>query len=133
MPTELDPLVFRGRRVALGHPVLKCKRAGDRLDDARELYQHAVPGGLDDPALVLGDLRIDQLAAMRPEPRQSAGFVPSHQPAVPRDIGRENGREPAFDPLFAQGSLPRGRYALGPPSEQSAPAAGTDQRCNYLL
>ena len=35
--TELDPLVFRGRSVALGHPALQRKRAGDRLDDAREL------------------------------------------------------------------------------------------------
>jgi hypothetical protein len=39
---ELDPLLFRGRGVAQGHPALQRKRAGDRLDDAGELDQHAV-------------------------------------------------------------------------------------------
>ena len=81
--------------------------AGDRLDDARELDQDAVAGGLDDAALVLGDVRIDQVAAMRLEPRQGAGFVLAHQPAVAGDIGGENGREPAFDPLSAQRYSPR--------------------------
>jgi hypothetical protein len=33
--------------------------AAHRIDDAPELYQHAVAGGLDDPAVVLGDFRID--------------------------------------------------------------------------
>ena len=61
--------------IALGHPALHRDRAGDGVDDARELDQHAVAGGLDDAAVVLGDLRIDQFAAMRSKPRQSAGLV----------------------------------------------------------
>ena len=49
---------------------------------------------------------IDQFAAMRSEPCEGAGFVLTHEPAVSGDIGGENGREPAFDPLSAQWLLP---------------------------
>jgi len=55
---------------------------------------------------VLGDLRVDQIAAQRPEARKGAGLVPFHETAVSRDIGRQNGREPALDPLCAQPVLP---------------------------
>ncbi len=99
---EYDPLVFRDRGIALGHAALHRDRAGDRLDDTWELDQDAVAGRLYDAALVLGDLRIDQLAAMGSQPRQRAGFVLAHQAAVAGDIGGENGREPALDPLSAQ-------------------------------
>jgi len=33
------------------------------------------------------------------EARQGAGLVPFHQAAVSRDIGRQDGGEPALDPL----------------------------------
>ena len=70
---EYDPLVFRDRDVALGHPALHRDRAGDGLDDAREFDQDAVAGRLDDAALVLGDLGIDQFAPQRlVEPFQRA-------------------------------------------------------------
>jgi hypothetical protein len=36
-----------------------------RVDEARELSKEAVARGLDDPAAMLGDPGIDQLAAMR--------------------------------------------------------------------
>ena len=52
--------------VPLGHRPLHLDRAAHRIDDARELDQQAVAGGLDDAAAVLGDLRIDQLAAHAP-------------------------------------------------------------------
>jgi hypothetical protein len=87
-----------------GHPLLHRKRAGDGFDDARKLDQEAVAGGLDEVALVLGDLRIDLLAAQPLEARQGAGLVQPHQPTVARDIGRE----PALDPLCAQNALPAG-------------------------
>ena len=53
---ELDALVLRGRGVARRHALLHRDRAGDGFDDARELDEDAVAGGLDDAALVLGDL-----------------------------------------------------------------------------
>ena len=39
--------------------------ASDRVDDVRKPHQHAVAGGLDDAAVVLGDFRVDELAAQR--------------------------------------------------------------------
>src|SRR6516225_3446689 len=60
---QLDAAVRRDIRVALGHRLLHLDRAAHRIDDAGKLYQHAVPGGLDDAAVVLGNLRIEELAA----------------------------------------------------------------------
>ncbi len=54
---------------------------------------------------MLGNLWIDQFAAMRSEPCESDGFILAHEAAVAGDIGGEDGREPSFDPLSAQ-SLP---------------------------
>ena len=96
---------------ALGHPTLHRNRTGDRLDHARELDQDAIAGRLDNAAPVVSDLGVDEFAAMRSEPRESAGLIRPHQPAVSRDIGGENGREPALDPLSAQGSLPEAPQA----------------------
>ena len=114
------------------HPLLHRDRAGDGFDNAREFDQDAVAGGLDDAALVLGDIGIDQLAAQRLEARQGAGLVLAHQPAIPRDIGREDGREPALDPLCAQGTLRKAACAGRKPRVDSllhcAPWVDTDQR-----
>jgi len=106
--TKYDSLVFRNRDVALGHTMLHCNRAGHGFNDARKLYEDSVPGRFDDAPFVVGDLGIDQFTAMGSEPSAGAGLVLAHQPAVSRDIGREDGCEPAFDPLSAQGSPPRG-------------------------
>ena len=106
---EYDPLFLRGPGIALGHPPLHRDRTGDGLDHARELDQDAVAGRFDDAALVLGDLGIDQFTAMRPEPREGAGLIESHEAAISGHIGGENGREPALDPLSAQMLPPRRR------------------------
>jgi hypothetical protein len=45
---------------------------------------------------MLGDLEVDQLAPMRPEPLQRAFFVDTHQTRITRDIGGENGGEPTL-------------------------------------
>jgi hypothetical protein len=95
------------RPVAFGHRPLHRDRAGNGLNHARELEQHAVAGGFDDATLVLGDFRIDQFAAMHSEACEKTGLVLAHQPA----ISRENGGEPALEPLFAQGSLSEAPYA----------------------
>jgi hypothetical protein len=39
--------------------------AADCVDDAGKLGQHSVAGGLDDPTVVLLDLRIDELSQVR--------------------------------------------------------------------
>ncbi len=107
MPTRNTILSCSGVRLLRSSmPRCTATRAGDRFDDARELDQNAVAGGLDDAALVLGNLRVDQLAAMGAQPRQRAGLVLAHQPAVAGDIGGEDGRKPALDPFSAQRFLP---------------------------
>ena len=87
------------RRVAVAprHAPLDLDRARHRIRDARELDQHAVPGGLDQPPLVLGDRRVDQLETMGLETRERARLIGFHQAAVPDHVGRKDGREPAFD------------------------------------
>jgi hypothetical protein len=122
---ELDALVFRDSGVARRHALLHGERAGDRFDNAGKLCEDSVAGGLDDAALVLGDLRVDQLAAEGLEAREGAGLVLAHEPAVSRNIGREDGREPALDPLSAQMSLPA---ALG----QCAPGRCSGQQASGL-
>ena len=63
---QLDAVVRRDTGVALGHRLLHLDRAAHRIDDAGELDQQAVAGGLDDAAMVLGDFRIDELARAAP-------------------------------------------------------------------
>jgi hypothetical protein len=82
-------------RVALGHRLLHFDRAAHGIDDARKLHQHAVAGGLDDAAVVLGDFRIEELAAQRFEAFERAFFVRSHQPRITRYIGDEDRGETA--------------------------------------
>jgi hypothetical protein len=103
---EYDPLIIRSRDVALGHPALHRNRTGDGLNDARELDQDAIAGGLDDAAPVFCNIRIDQFAAVTLKPGKSPSLVPAHKAAVTDDIGGENGRKPAFYPLSTQGFLP---------------------------
>ena len=49
----------------------------------------------DDAAVVLGDFRIEELAAQRLEAFERALLVRPHQPRIPRDIGGEDRGEPA--------------------------------------
>jgi hypothetical protein len=57
----------RDGSIPLRHCFLNIERALHRLGDARELHQESVSGRLDETAAMLGDLRIDQLAAERAE------------------------------------------------------------------
>jgi hypothetical protein len=74
-----DPAVVRDADVAQRHAALEVDREPHRVDDARELEQQAVAHRLDDAAVVLGDLRVDQLAAVRLERGQRAALVAPHQ------------------------------------------------------
>ena len=53
----------------------------------------AVAGAFDDPAVMHGDGRVDQVAAQRPEPRQNAVLVGSRKPGVADDVGHQDRRE----------------------------------------
>src|ERR1700730_18457980 len=73
---------------------------------------------------MFGDLRIDQFAPMRLQPRKRPFLVRTHEPAVTRDIRGKNGGQLAFDAFRGQGCLPPhgpngssaigAFYALGP-------------------
>ena len=103
---EYDPAFLRRPRIAFGHLPLHGNRAGDGLDHARELDQNAVAGGLNDAPAMLVDFGIDQLASMRPEPRERVFFVGPHEPAVARDVRGENGGQPPFDSFRGQNGAP---------------------------
>jgi len=92
---QFDAAVRRDTRIPLGHRLLHRDRAAHRIDDAGKLHQEAVAGGLNDAALVLGDLRIEKLAAQRFEAFKRALLVRSHQPRIPRHIGGKDRSETA--------------------------------------
>ena len=80
---EFDALVGRNLGVALDHRPLDFNGAVHRIDDAPELDNCAVAGALDDPAMMHGDGRVDQVASERPQPRQNPVLVGSGKPENP--------------------------------------------------
>jgi hypothetical protein len=92
---QFDAGVSTDAGVPLGHRLLHRDGAAHRINDARKLDQHAVAGGLDDAAAMLGYLRVDELMAQCLEAFERAFFVRSHQPRVARHIGGEDRGETA--------------------------------------
>ena len=82
-------------QIAVGHRALNFGRTAHRVDDAGEFRQHAVAGGLDDPAVMLADLRIDQFAQMRLEALVRAFLIGAHQARIAHHIGGEDRGETA--------------------------------------
>ena len=62
---KLDPLLRPDPGVALGHAALDVGSTVHRINNARELHQHAVAGGLHDPSPMFVDFRIDEIPPMR--------------------------------------------------------------------
>src|SRR5208337_2774810 len=79
--------------VALDHGVLQFDGAADRIDYAAEFDDAAVAGALDDPAVIDGDRRFDQIAAKGSKPGEDAIFVCAGEPAVADDVGHQNRRK----------------------------------------
>ena len=79
---ELDAAVLRHAGIALDHTILNLNGAAHGIHHAAELNQRPVPGALDHPPVMHFDGRIDQVAAQRPQPRQSTIFVRVREPAV---------------------------------------------------
>ena len=50
----------------------------------------AIAGALDDPPVVHGDGRIDQVASERPQPRQNPVLVGSGKPRIADDVGHQD-------------------------------------------
>jgi hypothetical protein len=87
---QFDAALCAGIRAPLLHRLLHLDCAAHRIDDARKFHQHAVAGGLDDAAVVRGDLRIDELGAQRFEAFERPLLVRPHQPRIACDIGGED-------------------------------------------
>jgi hypothetical protein len=115
---ESDPLFFRCRGIPLDHRPLYGQRAGNRFDHAHELDQQAIAGRLDDPAVVLCDHRIDQLATVGFKARECPFLALARLPRIARDIGRQYRHQPALDAFPRHHSAPR--------SEGTAYSVGTD-------
>jgi hypothetical protein len=121
---KLDAAIGQNTQVAVCHLALHLYRAARGVDDARELDQEPVTGRLDDPAMMLSDLRIDQLPTMRLQAFKRAFLVASHQARVASNVGRQDGCQPPIGPLaLPSGHCPdpdgcrsRWRTASGPRS-----------------
>jgi hypothetical protein len=72
---ESEAPVFGHFNFAIHYHPLDLDRAAHRIDDAGKLHQQAVPGGLDDAAMVLSDFRTEELAAQRFEAFERALLV----------------------------------------------------------
>ena len=58
---KVNALVRRRRRIALCHPSLHLGPTAQSIDHTAELDQQAITRRLDEPAVVRGDRRINQL------------------------------------------------------------------------
>src|SRR5581483_4429095 len=104
--TELDPSGRWDIGVAPRHAPLDLGGANDGIDDALELYQHAVAGRLDDTSAVLCNGRIDKLNPMRLEASERSRLIDLHQPAVADHVSGEHRGKPAFRSEFDHPSDP---------------------------
>jgi hypothetical protein len=87
---ELDAVLPWHAGVALGHAALNVDGTAQRVHDAAKLGQHPIPGVLDDPATVFGDLRIDERPQMILKLDVRAFFVRAGKPAVSGYVGRQD-------------------------------------------
>jgi hypothetical protein len=77
---EGDALVFRDIGIAVDHRPLHLDGAADRVDNAGKFDEHSVAGSLYDPAVVLLDLWIHELAPVRLEALKRSFLIRAHQP-----------------------------------------------------
>jgi hypothetical protein len=87
---KFDALVWRDLGVALDHRPLDFNGAVHRVDNATEFDDAAVAGPLDDPAMMHGDGRIDQVAPKGAEPSENSILVRASKPGVADDIGHQD-------------------------------------------
>src|SRR6266446_6379691 len=88
--------------VAVGdvHRLLQIHRAGNCVDGAGKLYQHAIPHQLDDAAMMFGNCWLKNLSTPGFERSQGAGLVMLHEAAVADYVGGQNGGKATLNALF---------------------------------
>ena len=87
---KLDAPVRRDPSVAFDHRSLDFNGEVYCVDDTPELDNGSIAGALDDPTVVDGDGRIDQVASERPQPRQNPVLVGAGKTAVADDVGHQD-------------------------------------------
>jgi len=123
---EFDAAFGQHNDVSHGHLALHLNRATHRVDDAAKLDQQAVSGGFYDPAAVLLDLGVGQLASQRLQCSERAFLVHPHQTRIPRHIGGENCSK-ATDSWHVS---PGGRFGLT--NSSAKPAAALAARSAHV-
>jgi hypothetical protein len=113
---EVDPHAQRDlarrvlSRLVARHRGLDRFRPACRFDDARELEQQPVAGGLEDAPAELVDLRLDDLVQDPPEALEGALLVDSHEAAVADHVARHDRREAALRLAAAPARLACARF-----------------------
>jgi hypothetical protein len=92
---EGDALILGGFGIALRDAALDLYGAPDGVNHAGELGEKAVAGVLHYPAVMLGDLGIDQLPEVRLEAFVRPLLIRPHQARIPCHIGGEDRGEAA--------------------------------------
>ena len=116
---DADAEIYAARRsacagVALGHAGLDLDGAAHCIDDAGELGEQPVAGGLHDPAAVPRDRWDRRVRGDARRAGERAFLVSAHQPAVAGDVGRKDRRELPFDPIHGQPLSPFGKSDYTP-------------------
>ena len=90
---KLDKPLGRKAGVALDHAALHLKRAAHGVDDAAELDDRAVPGALDDAAMMRGDGGVDEVAAKPLRRARVPILIRACEPAISDDVRDKNRRK----------------------------------------
>ena len=95
-----NPAILGDVAVGRIHGFLQLHRARDRVHGAGELHQHAVSHHFDDPAVMSGDQRLEDVRTPGLKGSQRTGLVRLHQAAVADHIGGQNGGKTALGAFF---------------------------------
>jgi hypothetical protein len=87
---KLDAALRRQAGVTFDQASLDPNRAAHRIHHTAELDDASISGALDDPAVMGGDCRVDQIATEAPQARQGAVLVGSGEAAVSDDVGHQD-------------------------------------------
>ena len=90
---EIDALNRRQAGVALDHACLHLDRAADGVDHAAELDDDPIARPFDDPPMVEGDGRINEIAAESPKARKSTLLIGAGEPAIANNIRGQDRRK----------------------------------------
>lgn len=105
-------MVHRYLSVAPGHRSLDSHRAGYSLHNAGVLDENAVASRLDDAAMMLGDVGVNDLTPNDLKPAKGSALVLTHQSAIANHVPYEDGCEAALLVHLLHGHSP-------PPERQS--------------